>query len=677
MSLPPLRDAPLVPPRHVALAALGYLLFCLAYLHPVWPHLTTRIGPDPGDPVFVLVVLSWGSHQIRSGLPDFWNLPFFFPSQGVTTWSDALLGPAAFTALVEGLGGNPVLAFNLLFLGSFWLSGLATFWVLRKSGISTAAAFLGGLAFAFSPFRWDQLSHLQILLAGWVPLVLYTFDRLLEAPGWRRAGGFLLVYALHVTGGSYLAFMIHIPLAALAVNRLGDLGRAPDRRARLSFLLPTGLAAALLSGAVFWGYLTSPGPRRLASEIYQFGASLAGFVTPSVWNLYQAGWSVPWRRPENALFFGFLPTALLVYALIAGWRERRRAPEPPLSPVRKAVIAGLALLAAVAWIAGETRIWTGTNPLSALGLGDAHSYKNIAWLLALAPVALLLRRLWGRNWPLSFESLPRFERGLLFAGATTFLLCFPFVYEPLMHVVPGLSGMRVSSRFAALLSFVVAFFAAKALDRLAAWAGARGPLLLTLAGAFLALELCPQGFPTVPAPGRAEQLPVYAWVAHRSDVRALLELPLTDYETELAYMHSATFHWKPLVNGYSGHLPQHYVHLTHQGLNPVPSAEMTEKLREWGVTHVLVHQRSLPSRWQRRRVNVWQREVGARLVYLDRYGDRVYALGPAGESPREEALEETPEVQPRRKLRSRRERQRLRGDRAGGGVEAPAPQGQP
>jgi hypothetical protein len=684
MPSPPLRDSPPVPPRQVALVAVAYLLFCLAYLHPVWPRLTTHIGPDPGDPVFNLVVMSWGSHQIRSGLPDFWNLPVFFPARGVTTWSDALPGPAAFTALVEGLGGNPVLAFNLLFLGSFWLSGFATFWVLRKNGISPAASFLGGLVFAFSPFRWDQLSHLAILLAGLVPLVLHTFDRLLAAPTWKRAGWFLLAYVLHMTGGSYLAYMIHVPLAVLAANRLGDLWRAPNRRPLLAVLLPTGLAAALVSLAVFWQYLTAgSGIRRYAGEIYHFGASLAGFATPSVWNLYQLGWTVPWRRAENGLFLGILPTALLLYALAAGIRAHRRSPERPLSAVRKGTLALLVLLAAGGWIAGEMRIWTGENPLASLGLGDTRSYKNIAWLLLFGPIALLLRRLWGGGWPLSLAHFSRFERGLALSGLATFLLCFPFVYEPLMHVVPGLSGMRVPGRFAALLTFVAAFFVARTLDGLTARAGRRGPALLAAAGIFLAVELCPTPFPTVAMPGRAAQPPVYAWLARRPDVRALLELPLTDYETELAYMHSATFHWKPLVNGYSGHLPQHYIHLKRQGLNPAPSPEMTEKLRTWGVTHVLVHQRSLPSRWQRQRVNVWQRQAGARLAYMDRYGDRVYSLGPAGAGPREEVREEAPEIRPRRKLRSRRDRQELRRrrakgtDGAGGQLEAGAAQGPP
>ena len=84
-----------------------------------------HIAPDPGDPWFVLTVLKWGMHQMRLGMPDFWNLPFFFPARGVTTYSDNLLGPAAIMYLVEP-GTNPSPGFHLFagstILGAFFIA---------------------------------------------------------------------------------------------------------------------------------------------------------------------------------------------------------------------------------------------------------------------------------------------------------------------------------------------------------------------------------------------------------------------------------------------------------------------------------------------------------------------------------------------------------------------------
>src|SRR6185436_1535238 len=211
-----------------ALAALAYLGLSLYYLRPIWRVFRDHIAPDPGDPWLVLTVLKWGMHQMRLGMPDFWNLPFFFPARGVTTYSDSLLGPAAFGTLLTSLfpGVTAVAVYNLLFLSSFVLCAWGTWYVLRRSGTGAAAAFLGGCIFAFSSYRWDQTSHAQMLLMGLIPLTLWTWDRLLEAPSLRRAALFLLFFLLHETGGSYLAYMILFPMAVmLAVRAPGLLRR--------------------------------------------------------------------------------------------------------------------------------------------------------------------------------------------------------------------------------------------------------------------------------------------------------------------------------------------------------------------------------------------------------------------------------------------------------------------
>src|SRR5260370_1369778 len=69
--------------------------------------------------------------------------------------------------------------YNVLFLSSVPLPGWSLGWVLRRSGRSWAAALLGGALYAFCPFRWHQVPHLQALLMAAIPPALWTFDRLL------------------------------------------------------------------------------------------------------------------------------------------------------------------------------------------------------------------------------------------------------------------------------------------------------------------------------------------------------------------------------------------------------------------------------------------------------------------------------------------------------------------
>lgn len=618
--------------RHHVAALLAYLALSLLYLRPTWQDFTTGIPPSPVDPVFNLYVLKWGIHQIRLGLSgeetDFWNAPFFYPTRDVIAYSDHLVGPAAMAAAFTAVIPNPIAAFNLLFLGSFVLCGWSAYAVLRWSGLGGAAAFLGGAMYAFSSFRWDQMGHLQVLLGQWIPLTLWTWDRLLAQPGWRRALVFLSFYVLHVTGGSYLAYMIHVPLLAILLVRLPELRRREEPWSALRVLVPVALTAGLVLLPIYLPYVrngSQRGFKRIGPEIRTFGASLVSYVTPSASNLYAGDWSEPWRRWENCLFPGFLPGALLLAGGLAGWRRHRSAPQRPLSDAQRAVLTGLAAAAAGGWLLGEARTWAAV--LADVLVEPAVRARLDTVLIAAGLVALLLRRRWGGNWPLSWAGMSPWERGLLAAGALCFLLSFPQVFIPLRGVMPGLGGMRVPARFHAFVSFSLAAFAAGTLDRLLARLDAqRRRAALIACAAFLFLELAPKPVPWVRLPREEDLPPVYAWLAGRDDVEAVLELPLRDPETEVLYMYYGTRHWKPLVNGYSGYFPHRYVAL--RGISsPAPSPAALEELRIWGVSHLLVHWKELRQPWKRASYHylVDAGEIALEQT-IDRY--RVYRILP-------------------------------------------------
>lgn len=611
-----------------ALAALAYLGLSLFYLRPIWRVYGDQMGPDTGDPWFNLAVLKWGMHQIRLGMPDFWNMPFFFPSRGVTAYSDNLLGPAAFGTLLTTLfpGVTPVAVYNLFFLSSFVLSAWGVWYVLRRYGTGAAAAFLGGCIFAFSSYRWDQTSHVQMLLMGWIPLTLWTWDRLLETPGWRRAAVFFLFFALHATGGSYLAYMILFPMAVVLALRAPGLLRRERLRSVLRVLVPTGVASAILLGALFLPYLRGSGSRtRSDLEIQVYGASVVSYFTPTSAMLLSGKWAEDWRRNENSLFAGVLPTLLIGAAAMHGWRTRRQAPVRPLSRAKKATLAVLAALALAGMIRGEIATWSlfGVEEYPAHGF----DYGPSAAALALGLVALGLRRRWGGNWPLRLADLSPWERAILLSGIVTFFLTFPVVYEPLMRWVPGLSGMRVSARFYTFVSLAIAWFAARELDRWLRHAGS--PALRSAAAAVLAaillVDLAPTPFKWFPSPPDGDLPPVYHWLARQQDVDAVLELPMPDDSTDINYMVAATLHWKPLVNGFSGYLPDVYTRFREACCWPMPNPVQLATLRDWGVTHILLHKGALTGDWSWQRLAEFEKRERATLLYDDG-GDRVYRI---------------------------------------------------
>ena len=607
-----------------ALAFLGYLALTLLFLRPAATVLGTHIAPDPYDPVFNLVVIKWGIHKMQTGMHGFWSMPFFFPAHRVTTYSDHLLGPAAFATLFTAVLPNPLAAYNVLFLGSFVLCGFNTWFILRRCGLGTAASFLGGCLFAFSPFRWEQLSHLQVLLMQWIPVTLWSWDRLLGAPTWRRAAVFFLFYVLHVTGGSYLGYMIHIPMLVLLLFRVPGLW--PGRRAALRILLPVGLACGLVLAGCYLPYLTAGHVTRAPREIQGYGASLVSFLTPAYYNLYADLWPDVLKRPENALFPGIVATVLALLAAWRGWKQRRSPPLRPLSLARRITLWALTVLTALAWLEGELRVWEAAGALKAPAVEALSAHRLGVFALAAGVLALALRRAWGGNWPFRLADLDPWKRGLLVSGFLCFLLSFPLLYLPLMRVIPGLSGMRVPVRFNAFVSFSLVFFAAGELDRrLREIRPERRKLAAGAVTALLLLEIMPRPLDWTPIPQEADLPAVYHWLAGQRSVAAVFELPHTNVLTDISYMYFATFHWKPLVNGYSGHIPDHYAELMESCCYPLPDPAQLARLRVWGVTHVLLHKESLKKPWRRRLVAIWAEQPGISVAYEDE-NDRVYGI---------------------------------------------------
>jgi hypothetical protein len=624
------------------------------YLRPIWRVWRDHIAPDPGDPLLNLHILTWTMRQLRLGLPDLWRGNWFFPFPKSLVLSDHLLGLAAQGLAVDAVTGDPLAAYNALLFVAFPLSGLTAAAVLRATGLGRLPALVGGAVYAFAPFHWSHLSHLQILAYQWVPLVLWSFDRLLATRRARWALAFLAVYALHVTGGNYLAYMVHVPLLVLLVNRAagppGWRELAAPRSLRL--LLPAGVVAAACACLVFLPYASAAEQLDLswgAENYRQFGATLPALLTPSHHNFYAEALLglldavVPGGAAlsERSLFPGFTASSLAalgIVALVAG--RRPRPPAPAGGAGGGGLVVALAAAAVACFLAADLYTlgaWPTALPPLLRRPGAVYSLLGTALAGAAAAAVLLHRRRRGR-WPLAAAGdLPPWERGLLASGAVTLLLSFPVLFEPVAEVLPGLGGMRVPTRFHAITLLAVALLAARGTE----WLGDRvnRPGRRTALGVALLLALLAESAPRPltwhPVPDREEFPAVYHWLRDRRDVGAVLELPMLPAGDEVVYMLYSTAHWHPLVNGASGHYPPLYEELHDQCCWPVPDDRQLARLRRWGVTHLVVHAGTFEERWMRRSFRRWSGKVvagrveGMSLVWQGEDGDTVFSM--AGE----------------------------------------------
>ncbi len=338
--------------------------------------------PSPSDtrkPAFVLPV--WGSVAIISGLA----LVFFFPlfTGSAYLWEDFLFSSYpvrvfAATSMAMGeiplwnpytFGGMPFMAdiinsvfylpcvalvafvrhgtlsyypLQLMVLLHFPLAGISMFFLARSFSLRTLSSLFAGVAYMLTGFMVLHAIHQPVVtLAAWIPLIVLSFRKALDAKGWSWVFIAALVLG-HSTlcGFPQLSLYIYLFLFTYwlfeIVAMRGAEERLMDRLLRLApraavvvglslgialiQLAPTNELAGLsqraeitykfaTEGSVTWvQLLTLLFPKILGSsnvEAYRY------FGEGGYWNYWETG-----------VYVGLLPLFLGIIALMR-WKERR------------------------------------------------------------------------------------------------------------------------------------------------------------------------------------------------------------------------------------------------------------------------------------------------------------------------------------------------------------------
>lgn len=163
------------------------------------------------------------------------------------------------------------------------------------------------------------------------------------------------------------------------------------------------------------------------------------------------------------------------------------------------------------------------------------------------------------------------------------------IYPLLYYHAPGFSSLRAPARLGVFVLFFLGVLAAFGHAALARRLTPRMTRVLSAAiWIVLLAEYCVAPLPLTPIPNTPP--PLYAWLALQPPgVVAELPVPapgaLPGDDARHSYM--STFHWRPLVNGYSGYYPESYLRLLER--LRFPPGRSVEILRLTGVKYVIVH----------------------------------------------------------------------------------------
>jgi hypothetical protein len=311
-------------PGAAVLVAAGYLVLAVV---TTWPlarragdHLVA-IAPADGaaiaawgeaDHLLNLWILGWGYHALGTAPARLFDANVFHPLPEALATGEHMLGAQPWFAPAYAATGNPIAGANALVFLSFVLGGLGTYWLIVAATGRRVAGAVAGVVFAFAPWRYFWLVHLQLVGVHVLPFILLALHRALTGGRARWVAAFALALGLQALTSYYVAYMCALFGGAVLAYWPGR-AAAAGARSRWLATIGAGAAAALAVGLASLPYVRQAG---------------AG-VVPSGAGAQDAGWLVVASvRPANLLAseglgLGWAALALAVVGLVP-WRGAGR-----------------------------------------------------------------------------------------------------------------------------------------------------------------------------------------------------------------------------------------------------------------------------------------------------------------------------------------------------------------
>ncbi len=571
--------------RSLLAAMLLYALWARDMCREVLTRLDRALPSDIADPLLNAIILDWNSRHLPL-TEAWWHFPMFAPLAGVTTFTEHLLAVSLVATPIIWITGSPITAYNLVYAGSFVFAAGAMFALAWSLTGDPWASAIAGFAFGFPLYSNMQVSHIQMLMTGWMPIALLGLHRYMETGRARwlpLVGAAWLAAAL--SNGYFLVFF-----GVLLALWLAWFGLRPGRVGRLAAVVATLAIASLPLAPILLHYArvhAAYGFSRLGGEIDVYSADvtalLHGHPRLSLW-----GRAFAPIASEVLLFPGLTLPALAA----AGWwwaLTGRLKPAPTYDGVRAAatnddgrggrlqpartadaarrapwpwrhallgIAALLVLVALVVWRVGG---WRGIVLGVRISVSRPENTMSIALAFLLA---------WVATSPRARAAWRRADAGVFYAWAALITWLFTLGAHPRLNGVPvlghapyqwlvalpGGDALRVPGRFWVMTLICLAALAALGVQALRTRVG--GARAWAIPAALLAALAAESHYRI-----NAEPLPMGA---ADTDVRTadamVLEFPMGDYRDLLAVYRAERGGYRT-VNGYSGYYPPFYTPL--------------------------------------------------------------------------------------------------------------------
>jgi hypothetical protein len=321
--------SPGIQPIRWLLPIVGFTVLAVVLLAPLSLHPAGLARLD-GDGQFSIWNIAWVAHALTTDPLNVWNANIFYPSRMTLAYSEANLMAGLLAAPIYALSHNPFLALNLVLIASFVLSALAMFALVSYLTGDQRAGAISGIAFAFCPFVFAHLAHIQLLMTAGLPLSLLYFHKLSDAPSVRRGIALGLALAAQTYACAYYGIFA-VLLIGFSTLLFAALRRDLNHRAYWTAIAVAAIVSAAVVAPLALVYARFSSETGFARPIEQArlysanpGSYIASAAYAHAWLLSIAG---KWRE---VLFPGLVATIFGLAGSAIAFRRPRQSPVPVL-----------------------------------------------------------------------------------------------------------------------------------------------------------------------------------------------------------------------------------------------------------------------------------------------------------------------------------------------------------